>query len=36
MTSRMLDAIGKAFPLTELPCGEFAQQKVSGMKFHAI
>ena len=33
MTSRMLDAIGKAFPLTELPCGEFAQQKVSGMKF---
>ena len=33
MTSRMLDAIGKAFPLTELPCGEFAQQKVSGMMF---
>lgn len=33
MTSKMLDAIGKAFPLTELPCGEFAQQKVSGMKF---
>jgi hypothetical protein len=33
MTSKMLDAIGKAFPLTELSCGEFAQQKVSGMKF---
>ena len=33
MTGRMLEAIGKAYPLTELSCGEFAQQKVSGMKF---
>ncbi len=33
MTNKMLAAIGDAFPLTELPCGEFATQKVSGMKF---
>ena len=33
MTEKMLAAIGKSFPLTELPCGEYATQKVSGMKF---
>ena len=33
MTNKMLAAIGDAFPLTELPCSEFATQKVSGMKF---
>ena len=33
MTQRMLKAIGEQFPLNELSCGEFAQQKVSGMKF---
>ena len=33
MTERMLSAIGKAFPMEELPCGEYATQKVSGMKF---
>ena len=34
MTDKMLAAIGNAFPVTELPCGEYASQKVSGMKFH--
>ena len=33
MTQKMIEVIGKAFPLTELPCGEYASQKVSGMKF---
>lgn len=33
MTGKMLTAIGKEFALTELPCGEYATQKVSGMKF---
>jgi hypothetical protein len=33
MTERMLDIIGKHFPLTELPCGEYAKMKVSGMTF---
>ena len=33
MTKKMLEIIGKSFPLTELPCGEYAAQKVSGMKF---
>lgn len=33
MTEKMLAAIGKGFPLTQLPCGEYATQKVSGMKF---
>ena len=33
MTDRFLDRIGKIFPLTEKPCGEFESMKVSGMKF---
>ena len=33
MIDQMLQAIGKAFPMTELSCGEFAKQKVSGMNF---
>lgn len=33
MTERMLDVIGKHFPLVELPCGEYAKMKVSGMTF---
>jgi hypothetical protein len=33
MTDRMLEIIGKHFPLTELPCGEYAKMKVSGMTF---
>ena len=33
MTGTMLSAIAQAYPLKELPCGEFATQKVSGMKF---
>lgn len=33
MTDRMLDVIGKHFPLTELPCGEYEKMKVSGMTF---
>ena len=33
MTDRMLDVLGKHFPLTELPCGEYAKRKVSGMTF---
>jgi len=33
MTEKMLSAITAAYPLTELSCGEFAAQKVSGMKF---
>ncbi len=33
MTEQMLRAIGNAFPMQEHSCGEFAQQKVSGMKF---
>lgn len=33
MTERMLDVIGKHFPLAELPCGEYAKMKVSGMTF---
>lgn len=34
MTNKLLNIIGKTFALTELPCGEFAEQKISGMKFH--
>lgn len=33
MTDRMLDVIGKSFPLTELPCGDYEKMKVSGMTF---
>ena len=33
MISKMLAAIGNAFPMEELSCGEFAKQKVSGMNF---
>ena len=33
MTEQMLRAIGNAFPMQEHSCGEFARQKVSGMKF---
>ena len=33
MTDKMLSMIGKAFPMKELPCDEYANQKVSGMKF---
>lgn len=33
MTDAMLRSIGDAFPLTELPCGEYASQKVNGMNF---
>ena len=33
MINKILDAIGKAFPLAELDCGEYAKQKVSGMNF---
>jgi hypothetical protein len=33
MTEKMLQCIGAAFPLKELDCGEYATQKVSGMKF---
>ena len=33
MMEHMLSAIGKNFPMTELSCGEYAQMKVSGMKF---
>ena len=33
MINKMLDRIGNAYPLQELDAGEFANQKVSGMKF---
>lgn len=33
MTDRMLEVISSHFPLTELPCGEYAKLKVSGMNF---
>ena len=33
MIQKMIDAIGACFPLTELGCGEYAKQKVSGMNF---
>jgi len=33
MISKMLDAIGSYFPMTELDCGEYAKQKISGMNF---
>ncbi|MBE6942980.1 MAG: hypothetical protein E7453_01785 [Ruminococcaceae bacterium] len=33
MTEKMLKRISAQFPLKELSCGEFAQQKVSGMRF---
>ena len=33
MTDKLLAMIDAQFPLTELPCGEFANMKVSGMKF---
>ncbi|MBE6926074.1 MAG: hypothetical protein E7461_04440 [Ruminococcaceae bacterium] len=33
MTEKMLKKISAQFPLKELSCGEFAQQKVSGMRF---
>jgi hypothetical protein len=33
MIQKMIDAIGASFPLTELDCGEYAKQKVSGMNF---
>ena len=33
MTEQMLKRIDARFPLKELSCGEFALQKVSGMKF---
>ncbi len=34
MMSSMLQALGKAYPLKELDCGEFAVMKHSGMTFH--
>ena len=34
MTEQMLKKIAGIFPLKELSCGEFASQKVSGMKFN--
>lgn len=33
MIDKMLTVINKAFPLSEMECGEYATQKVSGMKF---
>lgn len=33
MTDKLLGILGERFPLTELPAGEFASLKVSGMKF---
>ena len=33
MIAAMLDVIGKHFLLEELPCGEYASLKLSGMKF---
>ena len=33
MIEKMLAAIGNAFSMQELDCGEYATQKVSGMKF---
>ncbi|MBQ9960092.1 MAG: hypothetical protein IJP01_07020, partial [Oscillospiraceae bacterium] len=33
MTDKMLRLIGSCHKLTELDCGEFAKQKVSGMNF---
>ncbi len=33
MTEAMLNVLDSAFPLRELDCGEYAIQKVSGMKF---
>lgn len=33
MIQKMLAAIGKAFPMTELDCGEYGKMKVSGMNF---
>ncbi len=34
MTTKMYDRINKTFPLTEIDCGEFKEQKISGMKFN--
>lgn len=33
MMQAMCDAIGRAFPMTELDCGAFKSQKISGMHF---
>ena len=33
MIQKMLQTIDTAFPLTEMDCGEYASQKVSGMNF---
>ncbi len=33
MTEALLKAIGKRYPLSEQPAGEYAQMKVSGMQF---
>ena len=33
MIDRMLEVIGKSFPMEQLPCGEYERMKVSGMKF---
>lgn len=33
MTDRILEILGKAFPLEARPCGEFAAVKANGMKF---
>ena len=33
MIQKMIDAISASYPLTELDCGEYARQKVSGMNF---
>ena len=33
MTERILNLIKENYPLTEVPCGEFAEMKVRGMKF---
>ena len=34
MTEKLLDLIKKKYALSEIDCGEFAEMKVSGMKFH--
>ena len=33
MTNKLLDIIKEKFPLSPIDCGEYAQMKVSGMKF---
>ena len=33
MIEKMLEALGKVYPLTERDAGEYARQKISGMTF---